>query len=523
MRTFNFKILIIFGYIISIFISSTVVASSRMGNEVIYLIMVDRFFNGNPQNDIPLYAATTDLDRMLMQRMLDPTHHEDYNRNFGGDLRGVIQKMDYLESLGVTAIWLTPLIENTYAKVEGGGFSKTAYHGYWGKNWYRMAPNLTDASLTDRQMMKELIGEAHRHGIKVILDIVLNHSSPINGSDRGAVYGPRGERIADWNQNQKGFLKTTFEPVLQPSPSWYHAGDIPWYKEKLSSQDFSEFMLDGLANFDTKQAVVKDYIFGATKMWLDYGVDGFRIDALRHIPLEFVQEFEKVVLRQNPKALLIGEYFSGGSVDVASQDYINKTNRLTIFDFNLRDTLYEAFHPKKRSLQSLKKLVELINLNSPLRSELVTFLDNHDYPRFLSEGGDSQSFLAALSVLFSLPGSPTLFYGNENLLFDPLNRIGFLGQIGGDPYNRPLMDFNSQGISSFTKEIRRLVSLRTQHPFLQRGQVHASLEKKHLNYYLTITNQEAVDNGTTKQTLITTLKFDSHLLVTKIQIKQKQL
>lgn len=121
-----------FIYLIIGLVLNTVIANanSRLENEFIYLIMVDRFNNGNIENDIPLYAANSDLDKLLMQRMVDPTRGNDFTRHYGGDLRGVIEKLDYLKNLGVTTIWLTPLVENTYAKLEGGGFSKTSYHAF---------------------------------------------------------------------------------------------------------------------------------------------------------------------------------------------------------------------------------------------------------------------------------------------------------------------------------------------------------------------------------------------------------
>lgn len=402
-------------------------------SETIYFVVVDRFCDGNPDNDFG-------KDR----RDFDPARKDPW-KWWGGDLRGVLQKLDYIQSLGATAIWLTPLFQQIEEVIDIGGTGMTGYHGYWTKDFKRIDPHLVDRPDDVRVMAKndtvfdELLVEMHRRGMHLILDIVCNHSNP-------HVPGASCELYDD------GALLCRFD---QDRGDWFHhVGEVRDWND-LSNVQASD--LCGLADFNEESFAYRAYIKGAMKQWLSKGVDAFRIDTVKHMPIWFWQEFTGDMEVHKPNTFMFGEWFQGGCWDPASIEFANKAG-MSILDFGWRNAVVSAL--AHRSHRGFLELEEVVQNDHKFRdaTDLVTFVDNHDLPRFLSISDDPSRFRLALLLTMVARGVPCIYYGNEQLLHWDVNG-------GNDPYNRPMMERFEE--TALTRDLATLAALRRRSPAVQ--------------------------------------------------------
>lgn len=357
--------------------------SSRgnFGNDVLYYIVVDRFFDANPGNNIPDYAfplapdlereqrAYNQANRLLLQHSYDPTHRY-IGLYWGGDLEGVIQKLDYLKDLGATKLILSPIQDNangllyspnapsyvyldaTIDDAEIDDFyshASSPFHGYWTKDWFEIDEHFRkpqDEGGDRYGVFRRLLNEAGERGIGIILDLTLNHTSPFHYSrlypdfypdrigywyaDNGAVYR-HGKKVAlYWDPpNSRLDPRGWFHPLMgidfnRPTPEMIEKGTLP----------------GGLPDLNQDVPAVENYLLDAVKFWLTfneggYQIAGFRLDAVKHVNISFWQKLEDVVLSIRPSAILLGEYFSAGYRNEGSVDWFNNTKAYTLFNFNL--------------------------------------------------------------------------------------------------------------------------------------------------------------------------------------------
>ncbi|MFP5502956.1 MAG: alpha-amylase family glycosyl hydrolase, partial [Candidatus Sericytochromatia bacterium] len=298
-------------------------------NEVIYLIMTDRFYNGDRTNDFKV-------------RPNDPHGFH------GGDLEGVIRKLDYIKDLGATAIWLTPIVDN-----QDNAFLDQywGYHGYWIQDFEKVEEHLgTEATY------KRLVDEAHKRGLKVIMDVVANHV----GYDAPVT---KDESFKDW---------------------FHHNGSISNWEDPYENENFD---LAGLPDFNTENKEVLEF---HEEVWGDWikrtGLDGFRIDTVRHVPRPFWIRFNETMRKTGgDKFLLLGEV--SYHTPEALAPYITEAKFDSLFDFPLSFALVDVF-AKGQSMRLLDQRLKEDG-RYPDAKMLTTFLDNHDYPRFLTvAGGD---------------------------------------------------------------------------------------------------------------------------------------
>lgn len=353
-------------------------------NEVIYLIMTDRFYNGDRTNDFKV-------------RPNDPHGFH------GGDLEGVIQKLDYIKDLGATAIWLTPIVDNQ----DNAFLDKYwGYHGYWIQDFEKVEEHLgTEATY------KRLVDEAHKRGLKVIMDVVANHV----GYDAPVL---KDESFKDW---------------------FHHNGSIENWEDPYENENFD---LAGLPDFNTENKEVLEF---HEEVWGDWikrtGLDGFRIDTVRHVSRPFWVRFNETMHKTGGKQfLLLGEvsYHTPGEL----APYMTEAKFDSLFDFPLSFTLVDVF-AKGQSMRLLDQRLKEDG-TYPDASMLATFLDNHDYPRFLTvAGGDERKLKLALTALMTLRGIPTVYYGTE---------VAMKGEK--DPDNRRDMAWGTNpAMQAFTKKL----------------------------------------------------------------------
>ncbi len=407
-------------------------------DDVIYLIMPDRFADGDPANNQPAQSPGT------------------YDRNrarayHGGDLRGIRDHLPYLRDLGVSGLWLTPVYDNDNA-------SPHDYHGYGAVDFYAV-----DEHLGTLQELRELVEAAHHSGIKIFLDIVVNHTGPRH---RWAELPPD----ADWfhgTAKDHRASQADFERLAAP-----HATA----REKRAVLE--GWFADVLPDLNQENPRVAHYLLQNSIWWAEQaGADGFRLDTVPYVSRRFWARWHRELRRALPGFATIGEvsgddaavtsFFAGGRAQFDGID----SGLTTVLDyplyFALRDVLVRG--------APVKRLVDVLERDRlyPHPDRLVTFFGNHDVRRFRSEPGSSEKrLLLAYSLLLTLRGIPELYYGDEIGMQggdDPDNRRDFPGGFPGDARNTFTAAGRAQQEQEIFSHVQALLRLRRDHVALRRG------------------------------------------------------
>ena len=409
--------------------------------ETIYFIVVDRFHDGNPKNN-----------KGFNSELYDPGR-EEWGKYWGGDLKGIIDKLDYLKNMGVTAIWLTPLFE----QVEELFIESAAIHGYWTKDFKRLnprfiapddEPSLNKTQDTRNTVFDRLIEELHKRNMKLILDVVCNHSSPDTGGSKGELYDD-GVKIADFNDDKD---------------NWYHHyGEVSDWENEWQVQNCE---LAGLATFNENNIQYRSYIKSAIKQWLDRGVDALRVDTVKHMPIWFWQEFNSEMYNHKPDVFIFGEWIYSRADDNRSVEFANHSG-MTILDFGLCMALRQALATNDEAGFYLVNDVLKQDSRYNGATELITFIDNHDMHRFLTLNPDVDNLRLAIDFLMTTRGIPCLFYGTEQYLHNDTNADDNI-YGNNDPYNRPMMDKWDTETAIYW-DVRKLSGLRRLNPAISMG------------------------------------------------------
>lgn len=404
-------------------------------DDVIYLIMPDRFADGDPSNDQPP-QSTGKYDRQ------DPMAYH------GGDLRGIREHLSYLKDLGVTTLWLTPVWKN----------NNSDYHGYHVIDFYALDEHM--GSMRDYQ---DLVADAHKLGMKVLIDYVANHTGPnhpwVNDPPTPIWFHGSPARHLDPNY--------TFSGLVDPhaSPREYRATLEGWFAGRLPDLNPDDPPL-GL------------YLAENAIWWVEIAhLDGFRLDTFPYSSRQFWSEWHERVQGVYPRMDSVGEvadsdptitsFFEGGRKQFDSID-----SRLpTVFDFPIEKTLRDVVIKG----EPMQKIIDVLQHDDlyPHPETLVTFFGNHDHVRFLSEKGSNISKLkAAFSLLLTMRGIPQIYYGDEIAMpgtADPDNRRDFPGGFPGDPKNA----FTAVGRTAAQQDVflhvQSLLTLRRTRPALRTG------------------------------------------------------
>lgn len=399
----------------------TVSAADSLQGESVYQIMVDRFYDGDPSNN-----ATGEAFRYT------ENSQDDFRYMHGGDWQGIIDKIPYIKGMGYTAIWISPVADPQLWGVPDANGTQwpTAYHGY---NVYD--PNRASRYFgaedpeESKEKLKELVDVCHQNGIKVIIDVVPNHVGDyLQGtgsdahyiSDSGLKAGSQVQPAAPFNNVQ-----------------WYHNnGDINWDLE-LPHTDWSTQMLEdhdlgGLDDIDLDNAEAKSAMFDSIKGWFTYtGADAARVDAAKCMKPSDIHELQEYL-----GVATFGENFD---MDVNFvKDWVGDNAETGMLDFPLFQAIVNDFaygqNFNNTSEISVQAIFDQDGLYGSHVNDMVTFIDNHDRNRFLTEaGGDTDKLHNALTFIFTARGVPVVFQGTEQ------NRGNANGQtISGiaDTWNR---------------------------------------------------------------------------------------
>ncbi len=399
--------------------------------DFIYLLLPDRFSNGDPTNDKFADMADPDSDR-----------NNPWLRH-GGDLQGVSNHLDYFNDLGVTALWLNPVIENNQPQTNEGGNMRSAYHGYGFTDHYKV-----DRRLGGNEAYLEFIQAAHKKGLKVIQDAVYNHVG-INH------YFIKDLPMKSWLNQWETYTNTSYkeQPVLDPHASEY---------DRLVTTD--GWFMPFLPDLNQRNEYVANYLIQHAIWTVEYfGIDSYRIDTYMYNDMDFMNRCNAALVNEFPKIFLFGESLAN---PLPNQAAFVRNNMNIGFACNLESTVdHQFFNSVKSSLNEpygwsdgvnklYLTLVQDYLYQKPER--LVTYLDNHDEDRIFSViGEDKRKFKTALVWLMTQRGIPQIYYGTEILMKNFKNpsdaevRRDFPGGWAEDNVNK----FNAEGRIAEENEI----------------------------------------------------------------------
>ncbi|MBC6992819.1 glycoside hydrolase family 13 protein [Neolewinella lacunae] len=420
--------------------------SSLSPADLIYLIMPDRFANGDPGND--RVAGSTDT---LVNRQKFLFRH-------GGDLQGIIDKLDYLADLGVTALWLNPVLENDQPY--------QSYHGYAVTDHYRIDPRLGTNAL-----YRELVDQAHARGIKVVMDVIFNHVGDQH-------YQIQDLPSADWIHQWPEYTQTTYRAttLLDPNASEYD-------RRLMTDGWFDKHMPD----LNQHQAHLASYLIQNSIWWtLFSGQDAFRIDTYAYPDADFMAEWNRRLREEIPHLGIFGEtwvhgpavqaWFTGGQAINQRLD----SHLPGVTDFQLYYAINEAMSKDPGWTDGVLRIYYTLAQDYLYEhpGQNVTFLDNHDLARLYTVyDGDLVKVKSSLALLLTLRGIPMIYYGTELAFagaggaFGEGGRVDFPGGFPGDARNLfTAADRNATEQEVFTF-VKNLANYRKQSAALTTGQL----------------------------------------------------
>jgi glycosidase len=456
-------------------------------DDVIYLIMPDRFSDGDQSNNDPPQS----------RGLYDRSHKFRYH---GGDFQGIINHLPYLKDLGVTAIWLTPWYDNVnhpdeIEKKEGG--TTTGFHGYGAIDFYGVEEHFGTLA-----KLRELVDEAHKQGIKIIQDQVANHTGP---------YHPW---VAD-----------------SPTPTWYngtrenHLANVfqtwvlhdPRAEERIRRETMEGWFLNFLPDLNQMDEEVERYIIQNTLWWIGItGLDGIRQDTWQYVPNSFWAKWNAAIKREYPRFRVVGEvkdgdavhvsFFQGGRVRFDGVD----SGLDTLLDFPLFYPIRHAFAEGKNLDEIPKTLSKDLLYTNP--ENLVTLLGSHDDKRFMSEpGANIVGLKLAHTFLLTTRGIPQLYYGDEIAMTgadEPTTRQDFPGGFPGDRRNAFTKDGRTPQEQELFEHVRRMNRLHAELEPLRRGSL-VNLHVAAQQYaYARVTQRSSIIVVINNDTKPSTIEFD---------------
>jgi len=382
--------------------------------DVLYLLMPDRFANGNPKNDVVKGMRDQSCDRTKP------------SLRHGGDLAGIEQHLDYFTDLGVTALWFTPILENNWPNDHG---VNSSYHGYATTDYYKVDPRFgTNAEY------KQLIDECHKRGLKVVMDMIFNHCSNYHPWNLDPP-------TKDWFNNPNYGLQTSYKltPVLDPY---------------ASKQDMREtvdgWFVPSMPDLNQRNPHLMRYLIQNSEWWIETaGIDGIRMDTYPYADRKAMALWMKTLDTEYPNFNTVGETWVTEPAYTAAWQKDSKLSTMnsylkTVMDFSFYDKLSQAKHEETDDWwKGLNRIYNSLCYDYLYAdpSHVLAFIENHDTDRFLGNGKDSTALKQALALLLTMNRIPQLYYGTEVLMngtkeiTDGNVRKDFPGGFAGDTHN----------------------------------------------------------------------------------------
>ena len=449
-------------------------AKGVTSSDFVYLLMPDRFSNGDPSNDKFADMQDTEADRtkLLLRH--------------GGDLQGVTNHLDYFKELGITALWLCPVLENDMPLEKESAGMLSGYHGYWFTDQYKV-----DKRFGGNGAYKKMIDAAHAKGLKIIQDAVYNHIGNEHWIFKDAP-------SKDWVNQWPGYTGSNHR-------------DEAVFTANGSAKD-KKVMLDGwfvphLPDVNQRNPFVANFLIQHA-IWTteEFGIDGWRVDTYKYCDEIFLNRINDALLKEYPALTVFGEawtntvtgsaYFTRNNMDVSF-----KHNAQGVTDFPLNSSVIATLNQPFGWTEGVNRLymtmAQDILYKDPLHNSI--FLDNHDMDRFYSVvGEDMDKYKQGIGLLLTLRGIPQIYYGTEILMKnvknpnDAMVRFDFPGGFSGDAENK----FTATGRTPTENEafnyVKTLAAYRKQSSALQTGKTMQYLPNEGLFVYFRYDAKETV-------------------------------
>lgn len=429
-----------------------------MRDETMYFVFLDRFSDGEPSNNTGNNIQTYSADK------------SDYKKYFGGDIKGLLGKLEYLKDMGITSIWITPPVNNVDQLNNDGS---AGYHGYWGRDFFQIDEHL--GTIEDFRALSQKMDE---YGMKLVLDYAPNHSNPNDENEYGALY-------------KNGVYQTNYDGDTQ---NWYHHnGGVTNWNDYYQVRNHNLF---NLSDFDQSNEKTYQYLVEGAKFWIDLGVDAIRIDAIKHMDKSFIQRWTGELNNYAKSKGKPGFYFFGEWMDASatatginelSIDFAN-TSGSALLDFGLRNTIEDALlGANGTGMYAINNYMKIRDVKFNSSDWQVVFLDNHDAPRLSTilrsdatnfgpgedKWGGHQSIPFSqdrvelgLALIMTSRGIPCIYYGTEHYAAN--FTVNGFGQQGNDPYNREMMPSFDKTTPAY-QVIKKLSKLRKESYAIQQG------------------------------------------------------
>ncbi|WP_424047677.1 glycoside hydrolase family 13 protein [Prevotella jejuni] len=429
-------------------------------SDVLYMLMPDRFANGNPKNDV-----IKGMEDQLCNRDEPSLRH-------GGDLEGLRQHLDYFTNLGVTALWLTPVLENDRPADNG---KNSTYHGYATTDYYRVDPRFGT-----NEEYKALVDECHKKGLKVVMDMIFNHCGDYHPWAKGTRNDENGKTIKDypskdWFNSPNYGLQTSYKltPVLDP------------YASKVDMKETVDgWFVPSMPDLNQRNPHVIKYLIQNSIWWIEtVGIDGIRMDTYPYADRQAMADWMKVLNKEYPNFNTVGEtwvtepaYTAAWQKDSKLSD-IN-SNLKTVMDFAFFDRLSQAKNEEtddwwKGWNRIYNSLCYDYLYTDP--SSVMAFIENHDTDRYLGNGKDSTALKQAYALLLTMKRIPQLYYGTEILMngtkteTDGNVRQDFPGGFPGDKVNKFTREGRTKAENAMFDWTSRLLHWRQNNDVINKG------------------------------------------------------
>jgi neopullulanase len=450
-------------------------------SDVIYLLMPDRFSNGDISND-------------NYSEMLEKANRINPDGRHGGDIRGIINQLDYIKDFGATTIWVTPLLENNQQKY--------TYHGYAISNYYKVDPRFGS---NDNYV--ELVSKAHQNGLKIIMDVVLNHCG-------SAHWWMKDLPSADWVHQYAEFTRSNYRSEVIQDP----------YASAIDKKLQNDGWFDGnMPDLNQKNELLANYLIQNTIWWIEYaGIDGIRLDTQPYSDKDMIAEWAQRIQTEFPQLTIIGEAWLQEISHTAYWQKNSKnfdgysSNIPVVTDFPMHYAIEKAFSEEQSWTDGVSRLYYILSqdflYDNPMNT--LVFLDNHDLTRiFSSFNKDLNKLKLAIAFQLTTRGIPSVFYGTELLKegfsheAHGLMRSDFTGGWPGDSKNA----FTPEGRTDLQNEIynyyKNILDWRKTKQVIHSGQLKHFIPGNNIYVYFRYNENDCVmvvlNNNSTPKTLNT--------------------
>lgn len=360
---------------------------SYTSKDVMYLIMPDRFANGDPSND-------------SSKNLTEKSNHNDPNGRHGGDLRGIINHLDYIENLGATAVWLTPVCEDNEPK--------TTYHGYAQTDLYKI-----DARYGSNEEYRELSEKLNQRGMKLVMDYVTNHWGVSHWMIQDL---PMKDWVHWFPEGKNGFMRSNYKTTSQMDPN------ASEYDRKLALDGWFD---TSMPDINQSNPLILKYLTQNAIWWIEYAkLGGFRVDTYPYNNKEAMSKWAKAITDEYPNFNIVGETWMYSAADVSFWQKNSKVGEILNYNSNLpsvMDFMLYSEIPKALSEEASwdKGMIKIYNVFTedylyPDLKNILVFFENHDTER-LNEifNADPKTYQLALTLISTVRGIPQIYYGSE--------------------------------------------------------------------------------------------------------------